>query len=108
MVKTSMFTRARLQLPLTPGERSFLKFLQGVIWSILLTAVVAVLPLVEQQTINWHTVITVGAGTLGLTLASTVQKYFTSQGDTVGATIAGDVGTVISQKTGLNEVKSPS
>jgi hypothetical protein len=106
-MNTNMFTRARLQLPLTPGERSFLKFIQGAVWSVILAGMTAVLPLIEQQTINWRTVITLGAGTLGVTAALSIQKYFTSQADTVGATIAGDVGTVIGQKTGVNDPQTP-
>lgn len=107
-MNANMFTRARLQLPLSPAERSFLKFLQGVFWSVILAGVTAVLPLLEQQTINWRTVLTLGAGTLGVTLALSIQKYFTSQGDIPAAALAGDVGTVIGQKTGVNDVKQPS
>jgi hypothetical protein len=100
-MNANMFTRARLNLPLSPGERAFLRFLPGVGWSALFTAITAVLPLVEQQSVNWHTVITVGVGTLATTLAYTIQHYFTSQGDTIAAGITGDVGTVVGQKTGV-------
>lgn len=108
MAKTSMFTRARLQLPLTPAERSFLKFIQGAVVTVMVAAAAAGLPFIEQQTVDWRTVITVTAGTFVATLASMVQKYFTAQGDLPAATLAGDVGTVVTVKTGLNDVKAPA
>jgi autotransporter adhesin len=108
MNQTSMFTRARLQMPLTPAERSFLKFIQGAIVTVLVAAIAAGLPFVEQQQVNWRTVITITVGTFVATLASMVQKYFSAQGDGGLATLAGDVGTVVSQKAGLNDLKQPS
>lgn len=108
MAKTSLFTRARLQLPLTPPERAFLKLLQGSVVTVLTAAVVAALPYLEGQTVNWQTVIRIGAGAGVATLVTVVSKYWTAQGDNPAASLAGDVGAVIQQKLGANDVKQPS
>jgi hypothetical protein len=79
----NMFTRSRLNLPLSPAERSFLKLLQGIVASALVSGVVAVVPFLEQQTVNWHTVATVGVSAVAVTLYTAIQKYFTAQGDPI-------------------------
>lgn len=104
-MNANMFTRARLQLPLTPGERTFLKFLNGAVVSALLAGLAAIMQFLLLPIVNWHAVFLIGGGTIGTTLAFTFQKYFTAQGDIPAATLAGDIGTVIGQKTGVNDVK---
>lgn len=108
MAKTSLFTRSRLQLPLTPSERAFLKLLQGSVVTVITAGVIAVLPYIEGQSINWQTVIRVGAGALIATATATLSKYFTAQGDNPAASLAGDVGAVLQQKLGTNDVKTPA
>lgn len=91
MAKTSMFTRARLQLPLTPSERSLLKALQTMAFSAIVAGVVAVLPFLEGQQVNWLTVIKVAGGAVGVAFFTTLSKYFTAQGD---GQLAGAAGAI--------------
>jgi hypothetical protein len=104
MAKTSMFTRARLQLPLTASERALLKLLQGSVVTILTAGVMAALPYLEGQAINWTTVIRVGAGAAIATLVATFSKYFTAQGDNAAAALTTDIGAVIAKDLSIGPV----
>ena len=104
----NMFTRARLNLALTPAERAFLKALKGIATSVVLAGATAVWPLVQAQTINWRTVGEVAVGSMAVTFFYAMDKYWTAQGDPALGAVAGDMGTVIAQKTGVSDVKQPS
>lgn len=95
MVKASMFTRARLGLDLTPGERAFLRFVQGIVPTVLASGIVAAVPFLESQSVNWKEVATVAVVAMSVNLFNTLQKYFTAQGDGALAGVAGSVATAV-------------
>jgi len=90
----NIFQKAAANLPLTPGQRAFLKFLQGTFWTAMLSGAQVALPLVQSQplaAINWgnvgHNALIAFLVTAGLAF----QKYFRAQGDTALATAVGGV-----------------
>ena len=55
----NLFTRASLNLSLTPLERAALRFLEGLAASALIAGVVAVAPYLAGQSIDWQRVLSV-------------------------------------------------
>jgi hypothetical protein len=94
-----MFTRARLQLPLAPSQRAFLKVLKGLVISAIMTAATAVWPLIQSQNVNWRTVVITAITTVAFTLFTALDKYWTSQGDAPLAAVAGSVAAAIPSPT---------
>ena len=103
----NMFQRARYSLPLSPAERSLLKFLQGSVASLLAAGLVAALPALEQQSVDWRTVITVGAGAIFVTGAQALSKYFTAHGDPVLGTLVGDAGSSVQKVIPIAPAQAP-
>lgn len=101
----NVFQRNFLGLNLSPAQRAFIKVVKGAVISALFAGLAAVVQFLLLPTINWHAVLLIGGGTIGTTLAFALDKYFSAQGDTPLATVAGEVGTIIGQKTGVNDVK---
>jgi len=64
---------------LSAAERTFLKFLKGTIYTAILTALSAIVPLFDGvHEPNWHIVIFTLVVSLLMTLALTLDKYVTS------------------------------
>lgn len=94
--KLNMFTRARLKLPLSPAEHAFIEFLWGALFSAIVSGMLAAVPFVETQTVNWKLVITSALVTTGVNLFNALRQYCLKLGDSPLATLAGDVGSIIS------------
>lgn len=93
--RMSLFRRAYLQFPLTPAERAFLKALKGLVLSALMAGATAVWPLLQSEAINWRTVIVTGIISVAFTLCMSLDKYWTAQGDTGLAGVAGAIGQAL-------------
>ena len=101
----NMFQRAFLGLNLNPAERAFMRFVEDAAISALIAAVVAVVPYLETQQVNWRVAITVGAGAFALTLYNTISKYLKAHGDAPLSAVVSDIGPVIA---GMAPVPTPA
>lgn len=101
----NVFQRNFLGLNLTPGQRAFIKFAKGAAVTALAAGLAAGAQFLLLPTVNWHAVFLFGGGTVAASFAFALDKYWTAQGDAPLGTVAGEVGTIIGQKTGVNDVK---
>jgi hypothetical protein len=83
-----VFSDAAAGLPLSPAQRAFLRFVEG----LLMTALVAALPVFSQllagqnlAQLNWAATAQSAAGAFGVALLLTLSKYFKAHGDLPGA-----------------------
>lgn len=79
----NIFSLAAQNANLLPNQRAMLKFVEGVILSVVLAGVTAVLPLLTSNTasIDWRQVATVGVTAMLATLYNTVKKSLTAPTD---------------------------
>ena len=78
----NLFSRAARNLPLTPGERAFLKLLKGWIYTAVAAGIaVGVQYLYNNQMIDWQKLGYLIGGAFMLSLLTALEKYFTAQGD---------------------------
>ena len=105
----NIFQQAHKNLPLSPTERAFLRFVYMAVGSAALTGAVAAAQFVaaNNHNINWTTVITVFVSTFGLTLIETGRKYVTAHGDGPLAAATQLVSAVI-QKASTPAPKAPA
>ena len=88
----TVFAKAQNNLNLTPGERAFLKLVEGFV----VAGIVAALPIISQalaaQSINWAQLLRTAAATCSVAALLAVTKYLKAQNDpplsTVATTIA--------------------
>ena len=107
-----IFSRAAQNLPLTPGERAFLKLVEG----FLMSAFVAALPVLSQLLAGanlahldyWATLRTFVAA-FGVALLLAISKYYKAHGDVAGLAVGQVLDTAaadLQQTAGLpNDVK---
>lgn len=95
-----IITKARLGLPLTPGERAFLKLLQGWFFAAVITVLPVLSALLNGQTPITRQTLLIAAGALASAFLSAAAKYYTAQGDAIPGQLlqAGSVG--VAQATG--------
>lgn len=101
----NVFAQAHNHLNLTPGQRAFLKLVEG----FCVAGVVAVLPFISQalaaQSINWAQVLRTAAATFSVAALLAVTKYLKAQNDppltTAATTIAQAVITDIPRWAGV-------
>jgi hypothetical protein len=78
----NIFQRAWNNLPLTPGERAFLKLLKGWLYTAIGVGLIAGAQyLTNNQVINWWSLAWIAGGAFALSLLMALDKWFTSQGD---------------------------
>ncbi|HLZ24407.1 MAG TPA: hypothetical protein VKQ30_20020 [Ktedonobacterales bacterium] len=84
----NVFAQARNNLNLTPGQRAFLKLVEGFI----VAGIVAALPAISQalaaQSINWSQIVRTAAATFSVAALLAVTKYLKAQNDPPLATVA--------------------
>lgn len=104
----NLFSQAAQGLNLTPGQRAALKIIKGLIVSAVGAGLAAVAQLLSAGgVIDWQKVIVVGGVAFGTSLAFALDKYWTAQGDTPLAVLAGEVGQMIETKAGPNDTVLP-
>jgi hypothetical protein len=92
----NLYTRARMSLPLTPSERSFLKVLKGFVISAAIAAFMTAAQLVPNGgAVDWAKVLLSVIVAFVTTLCFALDKYWSAQGDTIPAVVAGDIGTAV-------------
>ena len=78
----NLFQRASQKLPLTPGERAFIKLIQGWVLTALSAGIMAGAQyLLNNQQVNWQAMLYIVGGAVLLSVLSAVTKYYTAQGD---------------------------
>lgn len=104
----SLFQRAAQQLPLSPGERAFLKALQtlciGAVISVLVTASQL---LVGDGAIDWRKAGYILLLTFLFSLGHGLAKYFTAQGDAPLGQALEQVTSAAERRAGLVAGSSP-
>lgn len=88
---STLFHRNKMKADLTPGERAFLKLLQGFGYVVLINVFFAVFQYLNTHgTINWSDLLAFAGAQAALALALAIGKYFSAQGDiTLGDLIDG-------------------
>ncbi|HEY7346689.1 MAG TPA: hypothetical protein VH599_00125 [Ktedonobacterales bacterium] len=77
-----IYRRARQHLPLTPKERAFLKFAQGLVVSAITSALFAAGQLIlSKGAISWQDLWKVAAVAATVTVFNTLIKFFTARGE---------------------------
>ena len=84
----SLFGQARAGLPLTPGERAYLKLVQGVAITGLIAAIQAAGPLLNQQQPDLAAILHTALIAFGVSVVHAIWKLASAQGD-VAATLGG-------------------
>ncbi len=78
----SIFQRAWQNLPLSPGERAFLKLLKGWLFTAIGVGLIAGAQyLTNNQQINVWALIEVAGGAMALSVLMALDKWFSAQGD---------------------------
>jgi hypothetical protein len=78
----NLFARARAGLVLSPGERTFLKFVDGAAISAGVAAVTAIVNLLAPgHAVDWRTVAIVGGVAFGTSILAALKKYATAHFD---------------------------
>jgi hypothetical protein len=78
----NIFQRAWQNLPLSPGERAFLKLLKSWLFTAIGVGLIAGAQyLTNNQQINVWALAWITGGAVGLSLLTALDKYFTAQGD---------------------------
>lgn len=101
----NVFAQARNNLNLTPGQRAFLKLVEG----FLVAGVIAALPIISQalaaQSINWSQVLRTAAAAFSVAVLLALTKYLKAQNDpplnTVAATVTQSVVSEIPRWSGV-------
>ena len=103
----NLFARSRAQLNLSPGERAFLKLIEGFVVAGVVAALPIVAQLLAQQSVNWADVARLAGGTFAVAALMAAAKYYKAQGDIpLEETIALAAGKVAhATGTGMNDVK---
>jgi hypothetical protein len=88
----NLFARASAGLALTPGERAFLKVVDGFVFTAGGAAFAAVAQLLSAGgVVDWRKVAAVAGVTFATSLVVAMKKFFTAQGDAPLAAAAGMV-----------------
>lgn len=78
----NLFSRAWQNLPLSPGERAFLKLLKGWLFTAIGVGLIAGAQyLTNNQQVNVWALAWITGGAIGLSVLTALDKYFTAQGD---------------------------
>lgn len=83
----NIFLKAWNGLNLSPGQRAFLKVIQGLIIGGLLAAFLAIAQyFYSDGAVNWHSILDVAAVAFLMSVGYGLSKYFSAQGDAPVAT----------------------
>ncbi|MEO6890530.1 MAG: hypothetical protein ABI324_16215, partial [Ktedonobacteraceae bacterium] len=78
----NIFLKAWNGLNLSPGQRAFLKVIQGLIIGGLLAAFLAIAQyFYSDGAVNWHSILDVAAVAFLMSVGYGLSKYFSAQGD---------------------------
>ena len=83
----NLFTRARLNLNLTPAERAFLRLVEGTLIGAVVAGAQAILPmfndaaLAQPDAIAWGTILHTFLAAFGATLILAARKYLAARAD---------------------------
>ncbi len=87
----NLFARASANLPLTPGERAFLKVVEGVVLTAALAALTAAYPTISTgslASVDWARTGSVAAIAFLVSMLQAANKYFRAFGDPPLAAVA--------------------
>lgn len=84
----NLFQRDARHLTLTPGERAFLKLLEGFSIAGFVAAVTIVAQLLGLPGVDWLLVLKVAAGAFAVGFLGAIAKYYKAQGDPVLSDVA--------------------
>jgi hypothetical protein len=88
----NLFARASAGLALTPGERAFLKVVDGFVFTAGGAAFAAVAQLLSAGgVVDWRKVAAVAGVTFATSLVVAIKKFFTAQGDAPAVALASAV-----------------
>lgn len=77
----NIYSRARQRQSLTPGERAFLKLLQGLLCAALVAALPTIAAAFGSANVSWSDVIRTALAAGAVAVLLTFAKYLTAQGD---------------------------
>ena len=77
----NIYNRARQRQSLTPGERAFLKLLQGLLCAALVATLPAIAAAFGNTNVSWSDVLRTALAAGAVAVLLTLAKYLTAQGD---------------------------
>jgi hypothetical protein len=103
-MSNNVFAKAQAGAWLSPGQRAFLKVVDGWVAAGAFSALLFVFQLLGTGSINWAQDWRPIVGAFLVATALAAKKYFTAQGDTQMANVAGQAAAGAAQWAGVNDV----
>jgi hypothetical protein len=95
-----LLQRARRHEPLTPGERAFLRLIEGLVCTALVAALPVVADALGSAGVNWTDVGRAALAAAAVAVLLALAKYARAQGDPALGDALDELGEALGEKTG--------